>query len=291
MLWPVIQPPAALARNATTPAMSSGCPTRPSAMVLARTWLAAGSLAEAFISGRGGARTDGIDRDTARTEMNRQQPTQDVDRGLGRSIDRHRRIGRARHHRRQIDDAAAIIEMRQQRLDQEKRRLEVDLKHPVEIGFRHLIDGLAFIDTGVVDQYIERRLRRMRCKPGQKSRRQVAASRSGGKIGLDDEAVASVVADRGQRFARLRSLRCRNARRWWRPRAPARSRSIVRYRGWHRSRVRSCRRAASSRRRHQRDQPWFASSDRARAIRDCRSTLLVPAHGRSVTNSIRRGCW
>ncbi len=175
--------------------------------------------------------------------------------------------------------------MRQQRLDQEERRFQIGLQQQLEIVLGDILDHGTLAQTGIVDENVETRRGVALGQFSREELRQYSRSAGRGEIGLDHKGGAAGGHDFGHGGIRRVSLRmimhgddgavaCQPPRD-----GPADAAA------------RSGHQCGFSGQRGHTDQPCVASRLRARSISVLRSILLVPAHGNSLTNWIRRGCW
>ena len=138
--------------------MSSGRPTRPSAVCAAIMALTCGVVAHgpaAEIRRDGSRCAITFTAMRAGAEFLGHVPAEHLDGALHRRV---RRIARQREARKpagNIDDAAAVDDQRQQLLRQKKNALEMDVDQFVELRFGGVAEIGMNADSGIVDQVIE----------------------------------------------------------------------------------------------------------------------------------------
>ena len=157
MRWALIQPLFSLSRLAIAPPMSSGRPTRPSAVCDATKPLSCALSRTApppkSVSIAPGAID--VDGDAARAQFLRHVLGQHLHRAFHRRIRGVARQREARQPGRHVDDAAAIGDQRQQLLRQEEHALEVNVEEHVELRLGGLGDRRMGADAGVIDEEVE----------------------------------------------------------------------------------------------------------------------------------------
>lgn len=105
--------------------------------------------------GGDGAGSDGVDADLPRAEFERHEPGQRLERCHGRGIEPEAGHRSASKARRDVEDASAIGDDRQQCLRQEHRSAQVHVDHRIELFFACVSDRHVDDRTGVVDQIVE----------------------------------------------------------------------------------------------------------------------------------------
>jgi hypothetical protein len=105
----------------------------------------------------GGSRADGIDADPPWAVFGCQRFRQQLDRRLGRAVQRHARYAESRDHRADVDDGPRTTggHCGREFGDEEIGRLDVDPDRDVELGLGRPLGRPEGIDARVVDQYVD----------------------------------------------------------------------------------------------------------------------------------------
>src|SRR5260370_8571016 len=161
--WPFTQRPAAEQRNATTPAMSSGTPTRPRATFDSRKLFAPGCdsasrLKSVAMTPRATTLTPirrGPSSFPPRSQFLGQVTGKHLDRAFHRPIRGESGNGEPGQAAGRVDDPAAVADQREQPLREKKDALEVHIHQAVERLFRLLREGSHFVVPRLVHPSVE----------------------------------------------------------------------------------------------------------------------------------------